>query len=103
MVLQQAQPAPMLVMFSRAPLPESSEIETTTAAVTTVERPSKYEKDKKRGPTIVAPTPEAITSQATTVGMMSMSTTFIQAVAQSLAHSEAQLTQLIQQIRPWVH
>lgn len=90
----------MLEMFIVAPLSEPPSSSTTGAP--TVEGPLQIEVDIKRGPTSTTTALEAMPAQITPVGMIYMSMTSIQTLAQRKAHTESQLTQLLQHIQSGV-
>lgn len=105
MALQRApQPlAQMLEMFVMVPLfepPSTSTASTTTA--TTAERPPQTEDDIENGPTTATSSPEAMHTLSTLASMVYIAAVSIQAMAQRLAYTQSQLTQLLGQIRSWV-
>lgn len=100
MALWRGQPTPMPEMFSLAPPHQGSKTTTTTA---TNDRCPQLETDKERQPNIFIPVQHASSSQATPTGMVYISSISLQAMVQRLSHAKSQLTQLVQQIRPWVH
>lgn len=74
----------------------------TTTTATTEERPPQPEVVIEKGPTTVSITPKATTPQPSIIGIVYVSVASVQGIVQQLSRAEAQLSQLIQQLRPWV-